>query len=113
MDFGVVGFRCSGVLDGLLGLILAPLGPIWFQNGSQNRVPRWLQIDPTTAILANKRHRFSLPELSKKLLFPKWLQDGSTWPREAQDSLLGAFLGLQKLSCKPLDPKNLEKPMVF
>ena len=37
--FGVVGFRYFGVLDGPLGLILAPLGPIWSQNGSQNGSP--------------------------------------------------------------------------
>ena len=73
--------------------------------------PQMVPNDPRWAILANKRHRLSLPELSKKLLFPKWLQDGSTWPREAQDSLLAAFLGLQRLSCKALDPQNLEKPM--
>ena len=28
------------------------------------------------------------------------------WPREAQDSLLGAFLGLQRLSWKALDPQK-------
>ena len=76
-------------------------------------VPRWFQIDPRWAILANKRHRLSLPELSKKLLFPKWLQDGSPWPREAQDSLLGAFLGLQRLSCKALDPPTTLKNQWF
>ena len=27
--------------------------------------------------------------------------------------LLGAFLGLLRLSWEPLDPKNIEKPMVF
>ena len=76
-------------------------------------VPRWLQIDSRWAILANKSHGLSLPELSKKLLFLKWLQDGSRWPRETQDNLSGAFLGLQKLSWKALDPQKPEKTMVF
>ena len=63
--------------------------------------------------MANKRHRLSLPELSEKLLFPRWLQDGSRmaqdgsrWPQVDQDSLLGAFLGLQTLSWKALDPQK-------
>jgi len=34
--FANVGFWYFGALDGPLGLILAPLGPIWYQNGSQN-----------------------------------------------------------------------------
>ena len=34
--FANSGFRCFGALDGPLGPILAPLGPIWFQNASQN-----------------------------------------------------------------------------
>ena len=33
--FAVVRFRYFGALDGPLGPILAPLGPIWSQNGSQ------------------------------------------------------------------------------
>ena len=37
--FAVVRFRHFGALDGPLGLILAPLGPIWSQNGSQNGSP--------------------------------------------------------------------------
>ena len=36
-------------------------------------------------ILASKRHSPRKPELSKKLLFPRWPQDGSRWPRRAQD----------------------------
>ena len=35
----VVRFRYFGALDVPLGLILAPLGPIWSQAGSQNRSP--------------------------------------------------------------------------
>ena len=34
--FANAGFRYFGALDGPLGLILAPLGPIWSQNGTQN-----------------------------------------------------------------------------
>ena len=37
--FANVGFRYFGALDGPLGPILAPLGPIWSQNGSQNGSP--------------------------------------------------------------------------
>ena len=37
---------------------------------------------------------------------PRWLQDGSRWPQVDQDSLLGAFLGLQTLSWKALDPQK-------
>ena len=37
--FANVGFRYFGALDGLLGPILAPLGPVWSQNGSQKGVP--------------------------------------------------------------------------
>ena len=39
MVFVVVGFRYFGALDGPLGLILAPLGPIWSQNDLQNESP--------------------------------------------------------------------------
>ena len=70
--------------------------------------------------MANKRHRLSLPELSEKLLFPRWLQDGSRmaqdgsrWPQVVQDSLLGAFLGLQTLSWKALDPQKTYKNQWF
>ena len=37
--FAVVRFRYFGALDATLGPILAPLGPIWPQNGSQNGSP--------------------------------------------------------------------------
>ena len=37
--FANVGFWYFGALDGPLGPILAPLGPIWSQNGSQNGSP--------------------------------------------------------------------------
>ena len=37
--FAVVRLRYFGALDGALGPILAPLGPIWSQNGSQNGSP--------------------------------------------------------------------------
>jgi hypothetical protein len=37
--FAVVRFRYFGALDAPLWLILAPLGPIWSQNGSQNGFP--------------------------------------------------------------------------
>ena len=37
--FANVGFRYFGALDGPLGPILAPLGPIWSQNSSQNESP--------------------------------------------------------------------------
>ena len=55
------------------------------------------------------RHWQIWTELSQKLFFPKWSQDGSRWPRIAQDSLLGAFLGLHRLSWKALDPQKPEK----
>ena len=34
--FANAGFRCFEALDGPLGPILAPLEPIWSQNGSPN-----------------------------------------------------------------------------
>jgi hypothetical protein len=37
--FANAGFRYFGALDGPLGLILAPLGPIWSQNDLQNESP--------------------------------------------------------------------------
>ena len=39
MVFANTGFRYFEVFDGPLGLILAPLGPIWSQNDSQNEFP--------------------------------------------------------------------------
>ena len=35
------------------------------------------------------------------------------WPREAQDSFLGAFLGLQNLSWTALDPRKPSKTVCF
>ena len=40
-------------------------------------------------------------------------QDGSRWPQVVQDSLLGAFLGLQTLSWKALDPQKTYKNQWF
>ena len=100
--FGVVGFQYFGDLDGppwgYLSSCWPDLAPKWLPKW----VPTWLQVVPEWAILALKKYRLSLPELAEKLLLPRWLQDGSRWPQVAQDSLLGAFLGLYMLSWKAL-----------
>ena len=43
--FANVGFRNFGALDGPLGPILAPLGPIWSQNESKS-TPKSLKRGP-------------------------------------------------------------------
>ena len=110
--FAVVRFRYFGALDGSwahLGSSCGELVPKWLPKW----VPRWLQIEPRWAILAITGHSPRKPELSSKLLFPRWPQDGSRRPRIAQDSLLGAFLGLQKLFWKALDPPKTFKNQWF
>ncbi len=87
----------------LLVVLLGPSFFLWGRSGHK-MAPKMV---PQMAPIPNKRHRLSLPELSQKLLFPRQLQDSSRWPQVVQDSLLGAFLGLQRLSWKALD---LQKP---
>ena len=74
---------------GTLKLLVVLLGPSWLLWGRSGpkKAPK---IGPQMALkIANKRHRLSLPELSEKLLFPRWLQDGSRmapgWLKMAQD----------------------------
>ena len=73
-------------LGGPLGRILAPLGPIWSQEGSQNKSPdgsKWPTRGTGSACRSSLRS--------------SCFQDGSRWLQVVQDSLLGAFLGLQTL----------------
>ena len=100
------GFRYFEALGGPLGPILAPLGPIWSQEGSQNRSPngsKW----PTrgTGSAWRSSLRSSCFQDGSKMA-PRWLNIGSRWPQVVQDSLLGTFLGLQTLSWKALDPQK-------
>jgi len=96
---GVVGFRYFGALDGPLGVILALFGPIWSQ--------KWLQMAPSRPRMGHpgaqeaqaQPARALLEALASKMA-PRWLQNGSRWPQVVQDSLLGAFLGLRRLSWK-------------
>jgi len=66
---------------------MALLGSSWLLLGSSwlsKWVRKWLQIDPRWAILANKRHRLSLPELSKNFCFfhgSKMVRDGPERPK--------------------------------
>ena len=76
----------------------------------QFRAPKW---SPKWSQTASTVHRQIWTGVSKTLLFSRWLQDGSRWPREAQDSLLGAFLGLQRLSWTALDPQKHRKTNGF
>ena len=128
--FANATFWVFGALDGHLGPILAPsfadlvpkLTPKWppklskkcsktnLKNDPQNYEkttkiggPKWC---PKWSKMANHPHRQIWTGVYKTLLFSRWLQDGSRWPREAQDSLLGAFLGLQRLSWKAWDPQK-------
>ena len=50
----------------------------------------------------------ALLEAPVSKMAPRWLQNGSRWPQVIQDSLVGAFLGLQTLSWEALD---LQKPV--
>ena len=100
------GFRYFEALGGPLGPILAPLGPIWSQEGSQNRSPdgsKWPTRGTGSACRSSLRS--------------SCFQDGSKmaprWPQVDQDSLLGAFLGLQTLSWKALDPQKPVKTNGF
>ena len=63
-------------------------------------------MDPQKILKKKAGYRQIRTEASKKLVFPRWPQDGSRWPRVAQDSLLGAFLGLQRLSWTAFDPEK-------
>jgi hypothetical protein len=64
------------------------------------------KMDPKMGYLGGQPARAQEAGAILKALVSKMPQAGSRRPRIAQDSLLGAFLGLQKLLWKALEPQK-------
>ena len=82
--FGVVGFPYFGALDGHLGVILAPLGPIWSQNGSQNGCPNGSKSTQDGLLGAQEAQAQPAGAILKAVTFkmaPRWLKMASSSPR--------------------------------
>ena len=100
------GFRYFEALGGPLGPILAPLGPIWCQKGSQNRSPngsKW----PTrgTGSACQSYLKSSCFQSGSKMA-----RHGSERPKIAFWEPSWVFRGCLG---RPGTPKNLEKHVVF
>ena len=85
---------------GTLKLLVVLLGPSWLLWGRS--VPKKApKIGPQMALNGQQEAQAqparALLEALVSKMAPRWLQDGSRWPQVAQDSLLGASLGLQTL----------------
>ena len=104
--FANVGFRYFGALDGPHGLILAPLGPICSQIGSQHGSPDCSESTQDGLSWRTRGTGSACRSYLKSFFFLEWLQNASRWPREAQDILLGNFLDFQRLSSKALAPEK-------
>ena len=111
--FGVVCFRYFGALDGPLGLILAPLGPIWSQNGSQNGSPDGFKSTQQGPSWRTRGTGSACQSYLKSSCF----QSGSKMARHGPERLKIAFWEpswvFRGCLARPWTPKNLEKPLVF
>ena len=99
-----------------MGLLIAILGSSWLllcRFGPKMAPKMGPQMAPSRPRMGHLGAQEAQAQLARALLealaskmAPKWLQNGSRWPQVVQDSLLGAFLGLRRLSWKALDPKK-------
>ena len=111
--FGVVCFRYFGALDGPLGLILAPLGPIWSQNGSQNGSPDSFKSTQQGPSWRTRGTGSACQSYLKSSCFQsgsKMTRDGPDGPKITSWEPSWVFRGCLG---RPWTPKNLEKQMFF
>ena len=101
---------------GTLKLSVVLLGPSWLlwgrsgpKKASQNRSPDGSKMGHLGCHRPGANPAGALLEALVSKIAPRWLQDSSRWPQVVQDSLLGAFFGLQTLSWKALEPQKTVK----
>ena len=108
-----IDFSFFGTLDGPLGLILAPLGPIWSQNGSQNGSPDGFKSTQQGPSWRTRGTGSACQSYLKSSCF----QSGSKMARHGPERPKIAFWEpswvFRGCLARPWTPKNLEKPMVF
>ena len=106
------GFRYFEALGGPLGPILAPLGPIWSQEGSQNRYPngsKWPKRGTGSACRSSLRSS-CFQDGSK--MAPGWLKMAQDGPKETKIASWEPFWVFRRCLRRPWAPKNLQKAKV-
>ena len=99
-------FSTLGLLVVVLGsswVFLGRFGPKMAPKMGPQMAPNRSKMGYLGAQEAQAQPAGALLEALVSKMAPRWLQNGSRWPQVVQDSLLGAFLGLRRLSWKALD----------
>ena len=111
--FAVVRFRYFGDLDAPLWPILAPLGPIWSKNCSQNGCPDGSKSTQDGPSWRTRGTGSACQSYLKSSCFQsgsKMTRDGPDGPKITSWEPSWVFRGCLG---RPWTPENLEKPMVF